>query len=166
MSVLARGDGTKQRAVPHSSSAVDWWMDIVFPVVETQTELYQLRRSGVGVGLSQRSDLSRVSMAIRNELHGAEWKIERRNIELGKRLGKGGFGAPSSFIPPPIFVKYYQNLEHLQVSGVNLAEAMLALSVSGYGEGIFAGKWACRVPVVVCCYGGDLIMCQMLQPQQ
>ena len=42
---------------------------------------------------SAKSDLSRVSMAIQNELHGAEWRIERNTLTLGKRLGKGGFGA-------------------------------------------------------------------------
>ena len=36
--------------------------------------------------------LSRVSVAIRNELHAADWKIERSAIILDKRLGKGGFG--------------------------------------------------------------------------
>ena len=48
---------------------------------------------------SAKSDLSRVSMAIQNELHGAEWKIERSTLTLGKRLGKGGFGA-ALLLPP------------------------------------------------------------------
>lgn len=78
------------------------------------------RRSTVASGGSCRSDLSRMSVTIQNELHAAEWKIERGALELGRRLGKGGFGesihhfssAPCSF-------------EHGSVEGYWLEEQLL-----------------------------------------
>lgn len=44
---------------------------------------------------SRRSDMSRVSLTIHNGLTNSEWKIERQALQLGKRLGKGGFGERS-----------------------------------------------------------------------
>lgn len=63
------------------------------------------KSSGQSVLPSDRSDvsaLSRVSATIQSELH-VEWRIARSALELGKLLGRGGFGpslAPQRLATP------------------------------------------------------------------